>query len=137
MLPVVAHSQSNRLSTTLASMASGKKPLKTFWERMEKFIKINQLDGVAELQYKYASLDESSQNEVKEDVRCCLAVPTITLMKVPLHVTCTYDKKVQLGRGVDVTYTVHNSFSQCNRVYISVLIEGPKQNCLLAGELVS
>jgi hypothetical protein len=74
---------------------------------MEKFIKINQLDGVAELQYKYTSLDQKVDlTKDKEDVRCCLAVPALSLMKVPINLHCSHDKKVRFGKSVDMTYTV-------------------------------
>jgi hypothetical protein len=32
-------------------------------EQLEKFLKINQLDGFAELQYKYASISQNQGND--------------------------------------------------------------------------
>ena len=105
---------------------------------MEQYIRISQLDGVAELQYKYTSI---STNPVfnpsdYDNVRCCLAAPPICLYKAPIDLKCTLNsKKVVMGRALTLTYTVTNKMPYPDKVCIS--LDCKETKCLVAGELVS
>lgn len=50
------------------------------------------LDNIAELQWKYQSVDkvQDGLSTLNEEIRCCIGVPSINLMKVPLQVTSTH-----------------------------------------------
>jgi len=104
---------------------------------MEQYIRIYKLDGVAELQYKYTSISTNPVSSSDDDnVRCCLAVPPISLFKAPLDLKCKFNYKVVLGRALTVTYTVTSKMPFVDKVCIS-LDHRQTLSCLVAGELVS
>lgn len=80
---------------------------KNFLDRMQKLIKLNQLEGIASLQYTFCTTG-STDTIQNQPVTCGLAVPTINFIKVPLKITCNYDKKVKFGRPFTCEYTIKN-----------------------------